>query len=150
MKKADIIAGIIGLCLSAYVIWDASQFPEDHVLLLGPSFFPIALAIGLALFSIVLIGLALCGKSLPCTDPFDIKSPSIHRALISLLASILYCIVIDYLGFIITSIVYLLFLLYLLKVRNYKKMLSVSIGVTIVIYGIFHTLLDITLPTGLF
>lgn len=149
MKKADIIAGVIGLLIAVYVIRDAYYFPEDKVLLLGPSFFPTALAVGLGILSLVLIVLALAGKSRPSTDPFNIKDPGVHRAIICLAAIVAYCRLFEFLGFIITSTAFLFALMYLLKRRDYLKMAAVSIGVTLLIYGIFNRLLDISLPAGL-
>ncbi|MDT8899897.1 tripartite tricarboxylate transporter TctB family protein [Anaeroselena agilis] len=148
MKIPDIIAGILGLALSVYVIYTAYFFPEDKVLLLGPSFFPTVLAIGLGIFSLMLLSAALRGKSRPSADPFSLKDPAIHRAGISLLAIIAYCLVLGTLGFIITSTVFLFGLMYLLKRRDYIKMAAVSIAVTLLVYGIFNRLLDISLPAG--
>ncbi len=148
LKKPDIFAGILGLLIAVYVIYSAYHFPEDKVLLLGPSFFPTCLAGGLGIFSLLLLAGALRGKSRPCTDPFNIKDPGVHRAIISLLAVILYCVLLNSLGFIITSAVYLFGLMYLLQRRDYLKMAAVSVAVTLLIYGIFNRLLDISLPAG--
>ncbi|MBZ4655118.1 MAG: hypothetical protein JG781_2475 [Peptococcaceae bacterium] len=148
MKKADIIAGILGLALSVYVAWAAAQFPEDKVLLLGPHFFPTLLAIGLGLMSLILIAKAMLGKAKKAGETFDLKDPGIQRAGIALLATILYGILLPHVGFIIMSIVYLFFLMCLLKQRNYSKMLAIALGVTFIVYGIFRVALNITLPTG--
>lgn len=148
VKIPDIIAGIIGLLISVYVVITAHSFPEDKVLLLGPSFFPTVLAAGLGIFSLLLLSAALRGKARPATDPFSVKDPGVHRAGISLLAVIVYCLLLGTLGFIITSTVYLFGLMFLLKRRDYLKMAAVSLGVTLLIYGIFNRLLDISLPAG--
>ncbi len=148
MKIPDIIAGILGLLISVYVIYTAHFFPEDKVLLLGPSFFPTVLAAGLGIFSLLLLTTALRGKSRPGGDPFNINDPGVHRAGISLLATIVYCLVLSTLGFILTSTVFLFGLMLLLKRRDYLKMAAVSLGVTLLIYGIFNRLLDISLPAG--
>lgn len=148
LKKPDIIAGIIGLMISAYVIFTAYSFPEDKVLLLGPSFFPTALAGGLGLFSLVLLVQALKGKARPSTDPFNIKDPGIHRAGVSLLAAVAFCFLLNTLGFILTSAFYLFGLMFLLHRRDYLKMAAVSVSVTLLVYAIFNRLLDISLPAG--
>jgi putative tricarboxylic transport membrane protein len=148
LKKPDIIAGILGLAIAAYVIYTAYYFPEDKVLLLGPSFFPTCLAGGLGVFSLLLLIGALRGRSRPGNDPFNIKDPGVHRAIISLLAIIIYCALLKAVGFIITSAVYLFALMYLLQRRDYLKMAAVSVVVTLLVYGIFNRLLDISLPAG--
>jgi putative tricarboxylic transport membrane protein len=148
LKIPDIIAGILGIVIAVYVIFTAHFFPEDKVLLLGPSFFPTVLAIGLAFFSLLLLTSALRGRSRPANDPFDIKTPGVQRACVSLAASVAYCALFSTLGFILTSVIYLFALMYLLKRRDYLKMAAVSIGVTLLVYGIFNKLLDISLPAG--
>lgn len=70
------------------------------MLLLGPSFFPTVLAIGLGVFSLLLLVMALRGKSRPSTDPFNIKDPGVQRAGVSLVAAVAYCGLLNILGFI--------------------------------------------------
>jgi len=137
LKIPDIIAGILGIVIAVYVIFTAHFFPEDKVLLLG-----------LAFFSLLLLTSALRGRSRPANDPFDIKTPGVQRACVSLAASVAYCALFSTLGFILTSVIYLFALMYLLKRRDYLKMAAVSIGVTLLVYGIFNKLLDISLPAG--
>jgi len=149
LKKPDIIAGVIGVALSVYIIREAYYFPEDQVLLLGPSFFPSVLAVGLGILSLTLLALALGGKSRPAADPFNLKDPGVQRTGVSLLAIIVYCKLLGVLGFIITSSLYLFGLMYLLRRRDYPLMAAVSVGVTLLIYAIFNRLLDISLPAGL-
>jgi putative tricarboxylic transport membrane protein len=136
------------LSICVYVIYTAQSFPEDKVLLLGPSFFPTVLAAGLGVFSLLLLVLALTGKARPGNDPFNIKDPGIHRTGISLLAAVAYCLLLNFLGFIITSSFYLFGLMFLLHRRDYLKMAAVAVSVTLLVYAIFNRLLDISLPAG--
>lgn len=149
MKLPDIIAGVTGFVISTYVLITAYHFPEDKVLVLGPHFFPMLLAVGLGALSLGLIFLAVLGKSRPAKAPFSLKDPGVQRSGIALLAIIIYCFVFERLGFIITSAIFLFFLMYLLKRRDYAKMAAISVGVSLMVYGIFNRLLDISLPAGL-
>lgn len=149
MKRADIIAGILGLFVGFYVIIESRTFPDDEVLLMGPSFFPIVLSVLMLIFSIALIVNALMGRSAKKAEKLDIRDPGIQRSIISLLATIVYLSTLEKLGFIIGSIIYLMFLMYLLKLRNYVKMVLVSVGVSLAVYYIFRVALSITLPLGL-
>ncbi|MFZ5966061.1 MAG: tripartite tricarboxylate transporter TctB family protein [Bacillota bacterium] len=148
MKRADIISGIIGVLISAYVFYESSKFPEDIVMIIGPSYFPRILATALLLVSGILIIHAYLGKSKKINGSFDIKNPGIQRAGIALLVTMIYCMVLNTLGFIISSTLYLFFLMVLLKKRNYIKMTIISTFVTLGIYFIFKALLNITLPSG--
>ena len=149
MKRADIIAGILGLFVGFYVIIESRTFPDDEVLLMGPSFFPIVLSVLMLIFSIALIVNALMGRSAKKAEKLDLRDPGIQRSIISLLATIVYLSTLEKLGFIIGSIIYLMFLMYLLKLRNYVKMVLVSVGVSLAVYYIFRVALSITLPLGL-
>jgi len=148
LKKDEIIGGIIGVLISGFVFYESSKFPKDIVMSIGPSYFPKILATALLLVSGILIINAIRGKSKKSAEGFDIKDPGIQRAGVALLATIVYCLVLNYIGFIISSSMFLLFLMYLLKKRNYFKMAAISIGVTLSVYFIFRTLLNITLPSG--
>ncbi|NLW25318.1 MAG: tripartite tricarboxylate transporter TctB family protein [Clostridia bacterium] len=149
MKKADIIAGILGILLSFYIFMESAKFPEDNVLLMGPSFFPRILAVLMLIMSIALIVIALMGKSAKTAEKLDIRDPGIQRSIIALVATVIYLLLFKRLGFILDSILYLMFLMYLLKLRNYVQMVLVSIGVSVAVYFIFKVGLSITLPLGI-
>jgi len=149
LKKADIIAGILGILLSFYIFMESAKFPEDNVLLMGPSFFPRILAVLMLIMSIALIVIALMGKSAKTAEKLDIRDPGIQRSIIALVATVIYLLLFKRLGFILDSILYLMFLMYLLKLRNYVQMVLVSIGVSVAVYFIFKVGLSITLPLGI-
>lgn len=115
---------------------------------IGPGYFPKILATALLIVSGILIINAIMDNSRKTEESFDIKDPGIQRSGIALLVTVLYCLVLNYIGFIISSIVYLTFLMYLLKKRNYIKMTTISVCITLGIYFIFKTVLNITLPSG--
>ena len=69
MKKADIVGGIIGILIGLYAIWEGRQMPTDHVMKIGPSFFPIILSAILIIFSLILIVNALRGRSIGTVTP---------------------------------------------------------------------------------
>lgn len=139
---------MIGVLISSFVFYESSKFPEDIIMKIGPSYFPRILATGLLLASGILILQAFMGKSKQSAERFDIKEPGIQRAGIALAGTIIYCTVLDTMGFILSSTIYLFFLMYLLKKRNYLKMTAISAAVTVGIYFIFKTVLNITLPSG--
>lgn len=148
MKKENIIFGLIGVAISAYIFWETSKFPLDNIMNIGPSFFPRFLAVGLFIFSMILIFLNLFRVEEKVEVKFSIKDPGVHRAAISLIITVLYGLIMGFLGFIITTILYLCSLMYLMKLRKWIRMLIISTGVSLIIYTIFKTLLNISLPIG--
>lgn len=150
MKRADIIAGSLGIALAVYVLIVTASFPEDQVVRVGPAFFPRMLAIGLLAFSLLLIVSAFFKNYTEKRDGsrLSLKDKGIQRAAIALVATILYCLGFEYFGFFTCSIVYLLFLMFLLKDRKYLQMVLTSVIVTAAVFVIFRTFLNITLPLG--
>ncbi|WP_069870234.1 tripartite tricarboxylate transporter TctB family protein [Fusibacter sp. 3D3] len=150
MKKNDFAMGIIGLILSSYVFFTARLFPESPSTLVGPSYFPIILSLGLFALCIILIIQSLVSKTEDKTESIDLKSPGIMRSFASFLATIVYVSLLQILGFMISSVLYLFFLMLLLKNKEYVKMSIISVVVSVAVYFIFKSVLHITLPTGIF
>lgn len=149
LKTADISSAIIGLLLSAYVWVVSASFPKDIVMKIGPDFFPRIIAGALALASIALLVQALTGKSSEEAAPIKLTDPGIIRAIAFLVLATVYVSIMDFLGFIIATVICLLTAMYLLKLRNIKNMLLVSLATSLGVYFAFSTILGIQLPSGL-
>lgn len=148
MKRADIIAGILGISLCLLVFYVTASFPEDQVVIVGPAFFPRLLAAGLGFFSVILLLTACRRKYLESHSGFSFKDRGTQRGIISVGATVIYCFFFEYLGFIACTIIYLIFLMLLLRDRQYIQIVITSITVTITVFFIFKMLLNITLPMG--
>ncbi|HHV58311.1 MAG TPA: tripartite tricarboxylate transporter TctB family protein [Firmicutes bacterium] len=149
MKKPDIAAGFLALALATYVFFETAHFPPDSVLLLGPAFFPRLLAGGLGTLAAALIGMALAGRSSSTGPEFDFAGGGMRRALLALVGAGVYTLLLPGLGFVPASILFLIYLMVLLQLKNYVKVLGVSIAVTAAVFFVFHTVLKIALPLGL-
>ena len=152
MKRADFIIGFLGLFLTLYIWITTASFPEDQVVQVGPAFFPRMLAVGLGLTSLTLIIQAILkvaskGQSSEA-ETLSLRDPGIRRALTALAATISYCLLLETIGFIPLSIIYLILLMLLLKEKNYIQMGITSVAVTGLLYAVFNMLLNITLPLG--
>ena len=148
MKRADIVASILGIVLSLFIFYLTSGFPEDQVVRVGPAFFPNLVAAGLGIFSALLLLNALTRKYIDGDQSFSFKNRGIQRNIISVTATIVYCLLFEVLGFITCSILYLIFLMILLKDRQYIQIAITSVTVTIAVFYIFKVLLNISLPMG--
>ena len=125
MKKADIVGGLIGILIGLYALWEGSKMPEDVVMKIGPSFFPNILAALLILFSLVLIVNALRGKSKGEVAPLKLSDKGVQRGLITLVSAVLFCVVLDPLGFIPTAIIFLVFMMWVMGNRK-PAMLAIA------------------------
>ena len=149
MKKADIVGGLIGILVGLYAIWEGTKMPEDHVMKIGPSFFPNLLAGFLILFSAILIANAFRGKSKGEITPLKLSDQGVQRGLITLVAGILFCVVIDPLGFIISSISFLTCMMWVMGNRKPAMFIVTPSLITCAIWFVFEKVLNLSLPAGI-
>ncbi len=149
MKKANIIWGILGLLLCVYVWVSSAAFPTDAVMKIGPDFFPRLMATGMGVSSILLLVHTYSIKEDRKAETISFTDPGIQRALIILAAAVIYVIVMQYLGFIPATIIFMMFMMYKLQFRKYARMFLVATATAVCVQLAFQGMLDIQLPMGL-
>lgn len=149
MKKADLVGGLIGILIGLYAIWEGTNMPEDQVMKIGPSFFPNILAGMLILFSGILIINALKGESKGEVAPLRLKDKGVQRGLFTLAGAILFCVVLDPLGFIFTSIIFLVAMMWMMGNRKPLQLATAPVLVTFAIWLVFEKLLNLSMPAGI-
>ena len=148
MKVADIYGGLIGILIGLYALWEGSRMPTDVVMKIGPSFFPNILAGLLIIFSMTLIINALKGRSKGALEPLKLANKGVQRGLITLFATIIFCVVLEPLGFILTSIIFLMFMMWMLGKRKPLLILSIPPLITFSIWLVFEKVLHLSMPMG--
>jgi putative tricarboxylic transport membrane protein len=149
VKLADIISGTIGVLIGAYVFIKCQSYPEDFVMKIGPAFFPEILAGGLIVFSALLILQALLGKSIGDFQKLSIREKGAQRVLLSLAVMIVYCAILKPVGFIIATIPFIMFFMFLLGNRKKLQFVWVPVAITLSVYLVFEKVLVLSLPSGL-
>jgi len=149
MKTADIVGGLVGILIGAYAIWEGTNMPPDFIMKIGPSFFPNILASLLILFSVASIVFALKGKSKGTVEPIKLSDKGAQRGVITLLATIVFCAVLDPLGFIPTAIIFLVFMMLLMGNRKPWQLAIAPPLVTFSIWLIFEKALNLSMPAGI-
>ena len=149
MKKADIVGGLIGILIGLYAIWEGSKMPEDVVMKIGPSFFPNILASLLIIFSMILIVNAMRGRSKGEVTPLKLSDKGVQRGLITLVAAVAFCVVLDPVGFIPTSIVFLAFMMWIMGNRKPLQIALAPPLITLTIWLIFEKVLNLSMPAGI-
>lgn len=138
---ADRITGIFLFILSVFYAVTATGYENEFMTdPLGPKAFPIMLAVFLAAFSLVLIFRP---------DP-DIQWHAWRRwrrQIYAIAILIVYCLVLDYLGFIASSIIAVGILSYIMG-ADIKRAVATGIGASVLLYFIFNNLLNLPLPLG--
>ncbi len=148
MKIADIFGGALGILIGLFAIWEGTKMPTDVVMKIGPSFFPNILGGLLIVFSAILIANALRGRSKGKIEPYRLSDKGTQRGLITLVAGIVFCVVLDPLGFIPTSIIFLTFMMVVMGKRHPLLLAVTPALITWAVWLIFEKVLSLSLPAG--
>lgn len=148
MKVADIVGGVVGIMIGLYAIWEGTNMPPDLIMKVGPSFFPTVLAGLLIIFSVASIIFALKGKSKGTVEPLRLSDKGVQRGLLMLAATIIFCVVLEPLGFIPSAIAFLIPMMLLMGNRKPLQLAIAPVLVTFAIWLIFEKVLNLSLPAG--
>ena len=144
----DYISGISGLLLSLYVFLESRTFADaSEGAANNPALFPVALAILLAIFSSILIIQALIRKE---KLKFSINKETILRIGLFFISLTIYVFVLRYVGFLLSTIIFSIFMINYLKGNKKISRESIIYGVifSIIVFLIFNYILKVPLPKG--
>ena len=151
MRKADIVAGLIGMAFSAFAFYQTLSFRQFLNVPIGPEFFPRRMAMGLFICSVVLVIQSILKKSkndkpAPTISPLD---RGMQRLFVGIAIIIAYALCWELLGFLIITPLAMFGMMLLLGFRKYIVMVIFSIGTTAAVFSIFSFILNIYMPLGL-
>jgi putative tricarboxylic transport membrane protein len=112
----------------------------------GPGFLPFGLAIVLIGLSLALILKSWKKESGPV--PFWPERGWL-RPLLGVGIFLLYALILGPLGFILTTFLFLIFWMWIIERIRWVTILTLSVGVTAILYFIFEYFLEVPLPAGL-
>lgn len=127
--------------------WGATHLSMGKFKHPGPGFLPFGLGLCLIILSLVLI-FKNWGRS-PSPAPFWSQRAWL-RPLLGTATLIFYAIAIGRLGFILTTLLFLLIWMGLIERLRWKTVFSVSLGATAALYLLFVFFLEIPMPKGFF
>ena len=149
----DVIAGAVLLLISA-IYFSGSFFKTSLIMKAkyGPGFMPKIYAVLLACLSIALIisgwKTAKTNTAKEETEEADVKS--LIAVVLTIVFLAVYLILIEIIGFLAASAVYLFAQAWLLaKKKNYLVLTLFSVITALLIYLLFVKVLGLTLPTGI-
>ena len=150
MKKANLIAAVIGMGFSATMFIITLGFKKFKNVPVGPEFFPRWLSIGLFVCSAVLLVQAL--KAAPAgnkaSPTLSLRDPGIRRLLVGAAIIVVYAACWNLMGFLLATPLALFALMFLLGLRSYWVMAILSLSAMVVIFCAFRYLLGIDMPMG--
>ena len=147
IEKWDRVSGYILLAVGAITAWSSTSLSMGKFRHPGPGFLPFGLALVLIILSLVLI-LQRRTKGVS-SNPFWAERAWL-RPLLGVIIFILYAFFLGYIGFILTTFLFLIIWLWVIERIRWVTIFSISVGVTAVLYLIFEYFLEVPLPTGFF
>ncbi len=147
MKKADILVALILVPICLYVFYESLKWPKQ-ALIGAPRLIPWGVAICLLIAAGMQFIGALAGRSLMLEE--RLTGGSRRRVISAVLLTGGYAAVVSYVGFLITTFLYLLLFGLAAGERRWVRLVLFSALVPIAIYLIFDTALNVPLPPGLF
>ncbi|WP_078427539.1 tripartite tricarboxylate transporter TctB family protein [Alkalihalobacterium alkalinitrilicum] len=152
LKKVDWIVPAILLaygCFYYFYQLGPISHVESNILLIKPVFYLLVLAtvtyIGLQIFNIAI-------KKKTVSDDAPVGDEPIHfsRTIGFAISTIIYVFLLEYIGFIIMTFLYMVYLMLFLGVRSYKVLIFVPIIIIFLLYVSSELWLNIRLPKGVF
>ncbi len=148
-SKADIVAAICLLLVSFLVFWISKDFPSSKTGI-GVSTFPKLLAGLLIIFSIVIIIQAIKNSSFSKKEPTFKEFKKGHKLIIAvIIILIIYIQMLEVLGFILSSFLLLITLMFIFGERRKIILLLVPLLFSVILYLVFSKMAMVFLPEGI-
>ena len=145
----DIVAGVVLILFSLWVIREAREFAAAAARFRGisPALFPTMLAVGAILLACIMIVRGLRkGRNWQFTFDFHHKNSFLALGLV--VATALYGLTLEFLGFLLATTLYALIFIVWMKGAKPLRALIISCVAVGAIYFVFHTLMFVPFPRG--
>ncbi|MGH7769758.1 MAG: tripartite tricarboxylate transporter TctB family protein [Candidatus Binatia bacterium] len=143
MLTIDRIAGATLSLFAAWVMWESQKLPLGTLRRPGPSFLPLLLALLLAIFGVVIA--ATGGRA----ERFRLLHwTELPHACGILAACIFSALALERLGYRLTVLLVLFFLLKVVEKKNWLLTASFAFALSFGSFYLFYTLLRVPLPIG--
>lgn len=157
-KYGDIVVGVFFMALSAIMMVMAQMLPKSKVMEIGPDFMP--MVIGIITFVLAAILTFLNVKNMKMRvaeiDPSKIDDCDYKRVLLSALLVLIYVFILQPVGFIVSTLVFLPLQMLVLSPDDQRgkkqviQLLIIDVIFTMVVFFLFRYGFKIVLPAGIF
>lgn len=145
MKNEKIITSVIVFLVASLFLFLTFDFPENKVRDVGPAFLPKMYVYALYLLCVSLFIQGL--RERRNTD--QLKMNNMLLVFLSMVITVVYVFFIPYLGFYLITLVAMLALLLLTRVKNYLTLILVPAGTALFIFVFFEKMLKVPVPAGM-
>lgn len=150
MKKFNLGTAIVMIFLSVGIFYQTKDMPKTFNQAPGPGFWPRLLAVAVLILSAGLIIQTYVGKMDWEEMLVDVKMPGVQRVFMLFAAFAVFAFSLNYLGFIITSLIFVPAVMRILGETRVKWLFLTSVGTTAFVYLIFVKCLRLVLPAPFF
>lgn len=157
MAFANLIGAVIFLAFGVWAWFQAAGFQEVKGSYVQPATFPQIMIVGLIIFSVILVIQSLWKLSTmkeedPLAVPAEsinfVKDKSIAAALLVILLCIVFVALFQPAGYVISSFLLSMVIMFLIGKRNWVQMVLVSLLVPLGMWLVFYKLLSVNIPMG--
>ncbi len=146
-NRTDVIESILLTLVGIGVVVESIRLQVGTPLMPQPGFFPLiggSLLIGLSLTFLVRAWLARSHASRQSREAFG----ELRRPLILVVSMGLYTAVLEWMGYILPTLLITALILRVLGVTSWKELILASLSISVGTYFLFGRILGIELPTG--
>lgn len=148
MKKSDLAVALILIGFAGFVLAQSLELPFGRVQTPQTGFFPTLLAALLLIFSSILLAQAFFAPAEKRRGPDPMTSDAWVRIGATLAAMIGFALVLEHLGFLLTTFTLMVLLLRAVESQKWPKVIAIAAATAGFAYAVFGWLLAIPLPGG--
>ncbi len=151
MKYRDIVGSFFWMGVGLTFCIGSLNFGFSRMGTIGGGFFPFVAGIVLISLSLILLVSALSVKKEEDTvrEKFFPQQDSLKRLLLAPFALFAYVLVVKYLGFFFTNLLFMIFLLRFIEPQRWIVVLTAAILTSVTAHLVFNLWLKVQLPTGI-
>ncbi len=157
-KFGDIVVGVFFMVISTALIVMAKMLPKSKVMEIGPDFMPLVIGSVTLVLAAILTFLSVKNFKMHAKEleTAEIPECDYKRVLSSIILILIYVFVMKPVGFIVSTMVYLLFQMLVLSPddeRDKKHIIQlavIDVIFTLIVFFLFRYGFKIVLPAGIF
>ncbi len=150
MKNRETFMALFWVLLGITIAVWSSTFPFGNLEDPGPAYFPAGLGFIIAVFGVLLLLQARRVKeALGPIKPRVSRRPAVRRVVLYLVGTTLSAVLFEFLGFVLTMFLMILFMMRTIAPQKWKTALFYSLISALASLFVFRVLLKTQLPSGL-
>lgn len=157
-KYGDIVVGVFFMALSAIMMVMAQMLPKSKVMEIGPDFMPMVIGGITFVLALILTVLNVKNRKMRAAELENatVDECDYKRVLLSALLVLVYVFVLQPVGFIVSTLVYLPLQMLVLSPDDQRgkkqiiQLLIIDVIFTLVVFFLFRYGFKIVLPAGIF